>query len=77
MPAIVEIGRGHAFHAGKLDGGSEQTRAFHANTDNAEANAVTRRDRPAGRVGGLFEKSRTANKGSSRNTRSCLQKHTP
>ena len=43
MATIVEIRGGNALHAGQLDGGREQTTAFHADADNAEADAVAGR----------------------------------
>ena len=44
MAAVVEVGGGDAFDAGKLDGVFEQAGALHADADDAEADAVARRD---------------------------------
>src|SRR5713226_4042020 len=48
VAAVVEIASGDAFDAGKLDGVAEQTGALHADTDDAEAQAVARRGRLQG-----------------------------
>jgi hypothetical protein len=40
MAAIVEVGGGHALHAGQCDGGAQQAGALHADADHAEAHTI-------------------------------------
>jgi hypothetical protein len=41
MTSVVKIASSHAFHTGQLNGGCQQSRSLHADTNNSEANFVT------------------------------------
>jgi len=49
VAAIVEVARGHAFHAWKSYSRGEQAAALHTHANDAKTNAVARRDFPRGR----------------------------